>query len=395
LLNRLLVNRQFARVWLAGAVSTVGDFVFDTTVLLWISTVLARGQPWAPTAASGVLIAVLVPTVVVGPLAGVFVDRWDARRTMLWSDAVRAALVGGLVGLPLLPSGALPVPAELVLVYAVIVLNTVVSRFFVPARFTIIADIVPEHDQARASGITQATSAAAGIIGPPLAAPLLFTAGVEWALALNALSFVFSYLVIWRVRAPATEARRSPAGDAGGFWWELRVGLATIGRIPIVRSMVIIAVIANIAAQVFNALGVFFVMVDLHTPARFFGLQDTMLGSGVVVRPRHPVDGNRGRGGGRLAVEHRPPRTGRRNPRRALRHLRHDLPRRCGDRRDLGHVRRGRPPRDRRARPRHMKKGWARARTASTRRWGKSAQALKRLANTSFAIAMSDSAQKR
>jgi len=47
--------------------------------------------------------------------------------------------------------------------------------------------------------------------------------------------------------------------------------------------MVIVAVIANIAAQVFNALGVFFVVVNLHTQARFFGLQDTMLGTGVVI----------------------------------------------------------------------------------------------------------------
>jgi MFS family permease len=93
MLGRLLINRQFARVWVSGAVSRVGDFVFDTTVLLWISTILAKGQPWAPAAASGVLIAVLVPSVVVGPLAGVFVDRWDPRRTMLWSDAIRALLI--------------------------------------------------------------------------------------------------------------------------------------------------------------------------------------------------------------------------------------------------------------------------------------------------------------
>ena len=81
-------------------------------------------------------------------------------------------LVGCLVVLPLLPTGTLPVSVQLVIVYAVVVLSTVASRFFTPARFTVVADIVPAADQSRASGITQATSATAAIIGPPLAAPL-------------------------------------------------------------------------------------------------------------------------------------------------------------------------------------------------------------------------------
>ena len=283
MLDRLLVNNRFARVWLSMAVSSVGDFVFDTTVLLWISTVLARGQPWAPAAASGVLIAVLVPSILVGPLAGVFVDRWDARRTMLWSDAIRAVLVGALVVLPLLPPGALPLTVQLVMVYAVIVLNTVVSRFFVPARFTIVADVVAEPDQSRASSITQATAAAAGIIGPPLAAPLLFTAGVEWALILNALSFVFSYAVLRGVRVPAVAAPKEAGAGGIGFWAEFRLGLATMVRIRVVRTMLVIAIIANAATQVFSALAVFFVITNLHTQARFLGLLDTMLGAGVVV----------------------------------------------------------------------------------------------------------------
>jgi MFS family permease len=282
LLGRLLVNGQFARLWMAGAVSSVGDVVFDTTVLLWIATVLAKGESWAPAAASGVLIAVLVPTIVVGPLAGVYVDRWDTRRTMLWADAIRALLIGSLVALPLLPHGVLPVTAQLVMVYAVIVVNTIVSQFFAPARFTINADIVPESDQTRAAGITQSTSAAAGIVGPPLAAPLLFTAGVEWALLLNALSFVFSYVMIRSVRTPEVRARTPAAGERTRFWEEFRDGLRTIVRSRVVLAMLITAVLANIGVQVFNALGLFFVVVNLHTPARFFGLQDTFLGSGVI-----------------------------------------------------------------------------------------------------------------
>src|SRR5437867_6122718 len=113
MLSRLLINRQYAKLWFAGAISWVGDYVFDTTVLLWIATVLGRGKPWAPAAAAGVLIAALVPTVLVSPFAGVFVDRWDARRTMLGADAIRAVLVGALALLPLLPAGTLPVSAQL------------------------------------------------------------------------------------------------------------------------------------------------------------------------------------------------------------------------------------------------------------------------------------------
>lgn len=282
MLRRLLINGPFARLWLSGAVSWVGDFVFDTTVLLWVSTVLAKGQPWAPAAASGVLLAVLVPGIVVGPLAGVFVDRWDPRRTMLWSDAIRAVVVGMLVVLPSLPDGTLPVAAQLMVVYAAVVLNTVVSRFFTPARFRVIADVVPEADQSRASGLTEATIATAAIVGPPLAAPLLFTAGVEWALVLNALSFAFSYAVIWNVRIPRAESAAASEGGTG-FWQEFLAGLETIVHNRILVSMLVMGMIANIAAQTFNALGLFFVIDNLHTQARFFGFQDTMMGIGVVL----------------------------------------------------------------------------------------------------------------
>jgi MFS family permease len=281
IVDRFLISPRFARIWLAGAISWVGDFVFGTTVLLWISTELAKGKPWAPAAASGVMIAILVPNVLVGPLAGVFVDRWDPRRTMLWSDVISAVTVGALFVLPLLPEGVLSLRVQLILLYAAIVLITVVSRFFTPARFTIIADIVPEEQQSRAAGITQATSATAGIVGPPLAAPLLFTAGVQWALVLNALSFVVSYLLIRNVR---TSPKVPVAGGLkAGFWQEFWTGLKTIVDSRVVRTVLIMGVIANIAVQAFNALGVFFVTDNLHTDAKFFGLQDTMLGLGVVI----------------------------------------------------------------------------------------------------------------
>ena len=93
----LLINRDFALLWLGQTISIVGDIVFDTTLILWIVTQLAAGQPWAPLAASGVLLAASAPVLIVGPLAGVFADRWNQRRTMLAMDATRAVVVALLI----------------------------------------------------------------------------------------------------------------------------------------------------------------------------------------------------------------------------------------------------------------------------------------------------------
>src|SRR5205814_1292198 len=100
----LLINRNYARLWYGQAVSLIGDYVFDTTLVLWVGTVLLRGNRYAPAAVAGVLLAVAAATMLVSPLAGVFVDRWDNRRTMLVADVVRAGLVGLLAAVAFLPA---------------------------------------------------------------------------------------------------------------------------------------------------------------------------------------------------------------------------------------------------------------------------------------------------
>lgn len=88
-----LINRGFALLWSGQVVTDLGTVVFNTALIIWIAAALAHGQPWAPLAVSGLLLAQSLPMLLVRPLAGVFVDRWDSRRTMLRMDALRAALV--------------------------------------------------------------------------------------------------------------------------------------------------------------------------------------------------------------------------------------------------------------------------------------------------------------
>lgn len=290
--ERRLINRDYSRLWLGMAVSTLGDAVFDTTLVLWIATGLARGRSWAPAAVSGVVIAVGVATIVVGPLAGVFVDRWDRRRTMLRSEVFRGVLVAVLAAASFLPVDALATGVWLAAIYAVVALVACASQFFNPSRFAIISQIVPgDADRAKAMGTGQATFAAAQMIGPPLAAPLLFAAGFQWALLLNAGSYAVSFLAIRsiRVRDQSEPDQSAATGTAvieaveHSVRREFAEGLRFFVHSRYLVALLTVAVIITMGAGALNGLEVFFVTDNLHIDPHLYGFLSMADGIGVIL----------------------------------------------------------------------------------------------------------------
>jgi MFS family permease len=153
----LRANRNWRLLWLGRAVSQTGDYVFDVTIMLWIATVIAKGQPWAPAAVGGALIAAAVPALVVGPFAGVFVDRWNRRRTMMVADAVRGLLIVALLGLPAI-GRHLPAVAQVGIIYAVLAAASCFAQFFNPSGLAILGAVVerrPGTGQRAAAGHLQ------------------------------------------------------------------------------------------------------------------------------------------------------------------------------------------------------------------------------------------------
>jgi MFS family permease len=270
----LLINRQFALLWSGQSISYLGDFVFDTTLILWVATSIARGQSWAPLAVSGLLVATSLPALLIGPLAGVFVDRWDKRQTMLWTDALRAALVALLlletVPLPFLPGGRPPIAWQLGIIYGVVCLAGVCSQFFGPSRLALIGDIVEESYRARAVGFLHTTMNLALILGPALAAPLFLALGARWALIINALSFVVSFLALLRMHVPQA-ARSVAVGQRPHFLREFAEGLRFYRHNRVLVTLLIAGVLFVAGGGFVGALGVFFVTGNLHAPANFYG----------------------------------------------------------------------------------------------------------------------------
>jgi MFS family permease len=281
-LRRALINRNYTRLWYGQAVSSVGDSVFATTLVLWVSQVLASGRPWAPAAVSGILVAATAAFALVGPVAGVFVDRWNRKSTMMRTEVIRGIMVAGLFGLSFVPLRDLPVGLWLAAVYLVVFVLTAAGQFFSLARFATTGDIVQgEADRARAAGLAEATTSAAGIIGPPIAAPLLFTAGLKWALAANAVSYLVSYLATRSLRLGPE--RRPPATRTSNLHGEFAVGLRLFARNRFLVTLLTVTMICQFGTGAITTLNVFFVTRDLHASSQLFGLAETAMGAGFIV----------------------------------------------------------------------------------------------------------------
>src|SRR5262249_59780214 len=117
-------------------------------------------------------------------------------------------------------------------VYLVVFVLNATGQFFNPARFAMTGDVVQgEQDRVRAAGLGEATTSAAGIIGPPIAALLLVTVGFQWALAVNAASYVVSYLAIRLLRlAPGPGSPVPAEAVSTGFFAGVSPGVRLFRR---------------------------------------------------------------------------------------------------------------------------------------------------------------------
>ena len=289
----ILINRNFALLWVGQAISFSGDVVFDTTLVLWVATQLARGQQWTPLAVGGVFLSAVLPMFVVAPFAGVFVDSWpDKRKTMLRMYSASSLLIlllfplTGLVPLPFLAADHLPIWWRLGAIYAITLLVGTLAQFFNPSEMALLSDIVDEPYRARATGLHSLTLHLAELLGPVLGAVFFFSVGIQWSLLLDALSFVVAFLAILSLHVPAQKSsveEESAPEKQGTLIGEFREGLRFFTASRILVTLIITGVLLELCTGTRNTLGIFFLAENLHMAARFYGFLGTAFGGGLII----------------------------------------------------------------------------------------------------------------
>ncbi|GLV60292.1 MFS transporter [Dictyobacter sp. S3.2.2.5] len=266
----LLINRNYTLLWLGGTISQIGDVLFTMMLILWVGTLL-QNQSVAPLAVSGVVLAAALPALLIGPFAGVFVDRWPKQRTMRIMDALRAVLVCSL--LPI--SGPLPLPlaVKLTIIYLVVAVVSALSQFFTPAARAILKEVVPEEQFTRASALTVGAGVFSWAIGSTCAGICYVSLGAGWAVALNAASYVCSWVLVGRMRVAAAESRASAQPTSlRRVLTELREGLRFIGGHLQLRTLLLTESLFSFGWGIVSVLAFFYITQNIHVPMSLFGL---------------------------------------------------------------------------------------------------------------------------
>jgi predicted MFS family arabinose efflux permease len=215
-----LRQRNFALLWLAGLVSVAGDFALIVALPLH-----AYALTGSAVATGGVFAASLLPRVFFGSVAGVFVDRWDRKRTMVAADLLRAVLL-----LPLLAVGS---PDLLWLLYLVRVSTGTLALLFNPAEAALLPQLVSEERLVTANALNALNNNLGRLIGPALGGVLYAAGGLPVVVLADAASFVGSAALILLIRTNARPEKISDTTESSAFsqvFTEWHAGLQLIRR---------------------------------------------------------------------------------------------------------------------------------------------------------------------
>src|SRR5690348_7016869 len=178
-----LRHRNFRLLWIGLLVSFTGSNMQSAAILWHVSLLVSPGHKGLALGAVGLVR--VVPIVVFSMIGGVMADAWHRRRLMLMTQTLLT--VTALALALMTASGRVSLGA----LYGLTALGAMIGSFDLPARQSLVPNLVPREDLPNALSLNTAMMQAASIAGPAAGGILIGTLGLTWVYALNAISFLF------------------------------------------------------------------------------------------------------------------------------------------------------------------------------------------------------------
>ncbi|EQD73673.1 Major facilitator superfamily MFS-1 [mine drainage metagenome] len=270
--GRTLRNRSFLFVWIAQLVSQSGDFIFEVA-LLWLVLEVTGSAFYVGVMAAGTIL----PGVVLGPFLGVYVDRWNRRRTLIATNVIEGVIVAGLSLLVL--AGRVDVGGLFVVVLGLGSGATLVRT----ATSAYVPSVVAVDDLPPANSLLQFSGSFNQIVGLSIGGVFVAAFGVALPIEYDAVSFFAAAVLVALVPRSQTGHREPLPATPGRFRTEFAEGLDFIRRHRFMVELIAIGVIVNFFGNGLTALLAPYTRFVLHSGPEVYGVLGAMVAAGSLV----------------------------------------------------------------------------------------------------------------
>ena len=264
-------NRNYRLLVLANVINRFGDSV-DAIVFTWLTYTLTESAAFSAL----VFAANRLPTVLLQPLTGVWMERRPKRRAMVVTDLLRGLLVGYIL---LRVLTGLPTPAEL-LIFTLLI--STVEAFRQPAGGAILPRIVPPEQYTEAISYQSGLSSAAELVGTGLGAVLISLIGNAGAMAVDVVTFILSALLLSAMVLHETLPAEPEQFSARNLFRELGDGVAMVKESRAMAYLLLLAVVLNGLLTPYNSLEAAMTREILHSDAGILSVVGVALSLGMI-----------------------------------------------------------------------------------------------------------------
>jgi CRP-like cAMP-binding protein/predicted MFS family arabinose efflux permease len=260
-------NRNFTWLWSGQLVSTIGDSLMSLAASIFIFR-----ETGSALSVGLMLVATAAPSMLVGLIAGVYVDRMDRKRIMIVANLLQAVLV---VLIPFL------ITVHIAWLYIIVAIISAIGQFFTPAQESVLPEVATDEELAAANSFMAISSFGSTAIGFAASGLLASQFPLEWAFYIDGLTFVLSAIFIFFVRIRPLEMKEKT--NFSVVLRNLKSGINFLFENSVLRSLFIVAFPVYLSLGLWNSLLLPFAIRALEASEFEFGIQEGLTSIGFVI----------------------------------------------------------------------------------------------------------------
>lgn len=274
-------NINFLRLWLAQFVSQFGDRINQMALV----GLVAQRFPNSAIELAKILAFTILPVFIIQPFAGVYVDRWDRRRTLFVCDIIRGLLVLTIPFIFMFRDSMIPI-------YIVVFFIFSFSRLYIPAKMSFIPDLVDKEHLLMANSLMTTTGMIAFALGASLGGFLIEKLGPRSGFIWDAMTFFLSAVLVlsidmdlhWRLNPHHFLAKSQEMIKVfkKSFFEEMREGFQYIVNHREIRLIINMLYILLSAAGAIYVVAIVFIQESFGSITKDLGLMAVVLGFGLT-----------------------------------------------------------------------------------------------------------------